>query len=241
MNHPTISLVIIDDEPIARAILERYVSMLPSLRLIASCANAVEALNVLKQGPADLLLLDIDMPQLNGISFFRTLPAPPSVIFTTAYAEHAIESYELAAVDYLLKPIAFDRFVKAINKVSAGGEKPPSERNTAPEAASDILFVKSEGRLLRINLAEVEVVEGLKDYVVFHTKSGKLTIHSTMKALEDRLRYLTQFMRIHKSYIVNLQAVSEVDGTMLRAGKHTLPIGATYRDAVSAAIERLRL
>ena len=236
----TIRVLIVDDEPIARGILEGFIAMLPQLEHVGSCANAIEALAVLQAQPVDLMLLDIDMPQISGLSLLGSLSAPPKVIFTTAYAQHAVESYEHGAVDYLLKPIPFERFLKAVNKLRAGDAvvKQPA----APaEGGSDLIFVRNEGRLVRIDLAEVLFIEGLKDYVAFHTKSGKLVIHSTMKALEDRLSSMPAFLRIHKSYLVNLRGVREVDGNSVRIGDHSLAIGSTYREAVRMALEQYRL
>jgi len=236
----TIRTLIVDDEPIARAILEGFVALLPQLKLVASCANAIEALRVLREEPIDLMLLDIDMPQINGLSLLGSLQSPPKVIFTTAYAQHAIESYEYHAVDYLLKPIRFERFLKAVNKLGGNGPM-PAESGAAPQLSAELIFVKSEGRLVRIDLGEVLFIEGLKDYVAIHNVTGKLVIHSTMKAMEDRLSHLPAFLRIHKSYLVNLRHVREVDGNSMRIGSHLLSIGSTYRDAVQAALDQYRL
>ncbi len=235
-------VLIVDDEPIARSILESYVALLPQLTLVASCAHAVEALGVLNQEAVDLLLLDIDLPQLNGLAFLKSLPAPPKVIFTTAYHQYALESYEQSALDYLLKPIQFERFLKAVNKLTpAPPPAAPPAAEGLPAAKSDLLFVKSEGKLIRIDLAEVQFVEARKDYLVLHAVSGKRMIHGTMKALEDRLQASAGFLRIHKSHIVNLQFVREVDGNCMRVGTELLTIGATYRDAVQAALVQFRL
>jgi DNA-binding LytR/AlgR family response regulator len=237
----SISVLIVDDEPIARTILEGFVAMLPQLKLVGSCANAMQALTVLNTQTVDLLLLDIDMPHINGFSFLDSLAAPPKVIFTTAYHQYAIESYEHNALDYLLKPIRFERFLKAVNKLTP---PPPSPQlNSADTIAvqSGLLFVKSEGKLMRIDLAEVQFIEGLKDYVSFQMRSGRLLVHSTMKSLEDRLNRVPAFLRIHKSYIVNLHFVQEVDGNCMRVGAESLTIGATYRDGVHAAMAQFRL
>jgi DNA-binding LytR/AlgR family response regulator len=181
------------------------------------------------------------MPQLSGISLLKSLRTPPKVIFTTAYSEHAIESYELDAVDYLLKPIKFDRFLKAINKLKT----PTSMPTVLPEAqqqniGSDLLFVKSEGKLIKIDLDEVQFIEGLKDYIAFNTTGTKVTIHSTMKAMEEKLAINPTFLRIHKSYIVNLKFVNELDGNCMRINKHLLSIGTTYRDIVNATLEKFK-
>ena len=236
-----IRVLIVDDEPIARSILEGYIAMLPQLTLIASCANAIEALSVLGREPVDLMLLDIDMPQIDGLSFLSSLQSPPRVIFTTAYHQHAIESYEHNALDYLLKPIRFDRFLKAVNKLKSVDSATTGKIEDAAAPAAGLLFVKSEGRLIPIDLAEVQFIEGMKDYVIFHTIPGKVTTHTTMKALEDRLTESATFLRIHKSHIVNLYFVTEVDGNCIRIGDESLTIGATYRDIVHAALAQFKL
>ncbi len=237
--NPSVKLLIVDDEPIARAILEDYVARLPQLQLVASCANGVAALKVLGEQPVDALLLDINMPQVSGLSLLGSLRHPPQVIFTTAYPDYALESYDHHAVDYLLKPIAFERFLKAVNKLTPAGLSVALP--VQPPPPTDLLFVKSEGRLLRIDLSEVQFIEGLKDYVVFHRTAGKLLVHSTMKALEERLQAAPSFLRIHKSHIVNLHFVREVDGNCMRIGTQALAIGATYREGVQKALESLKL
>jgi DNA-binding LytR/AlgR family response regulator len=242
MSTSSTRVLIVDDEPIARGIMETYVAMVPQLELVGTCANAVEAFAVMNTERVDLLLLDIDMPQVNGLSFLRSLRQAPKVIFTTAYPQHALESYELDAVDYLLKPLQVERFLKAVGKVINGGASASIEPVASPgKGASDMMFVKSEGRLVKIDLGEVQAIEGLKDYVVFHTLTGKLTIHSTMKALEEKLRASPDFIRIHKSYIVNLRYVTEVDGNCMRVGKLMLGIGSTYQEGVMGRLAGFRL
>lgn len=234
-------VLIADDEPIARNILESYVGMLPQLQLCGSVGNAIEALEIISRQPVDLLLLDIDMPQITGLAFLRSLRNPPPVILTTAYSEFAMEGYEHGVLDYLLKPIRFERFLRAVNKLNPEPGRVPAPPVPDPGSGMNVLFVKSEGRLVRIDLASVHFVEGLRDYVAFHTAEGKLVIHSTMKALEERLSGVPGFVRIHKSHIVNLAYVREVDGNTVRIAQQSLLIGATFRDSVAAALERYRL
>lgn len=241
MSAPT-RVLIVDDEPIARSILEEYVARLPLLTLAGSCANAVEALQIMREQHVDLLLLDIDMPQVNGMSLLKSLQVHPAVIFTTAYAEYAVESYEHNAMDYLLKPVRFERFLRAINKLNCGAPKPAAAFEEAlTQQSAELIFVKAEGKLIKIDLSEVLFIEGLKDYAAIHFDKGKLVVHSTMKALEERLSTSINFLRIHKSYIINLKFVTEIDGPIIRVGGKMLSIGNTYRDAVSVALERLKL
>lgn len=242
MSASVIRVLIVDDEPIARSILEGYVAMLPQLCLAGTCANALEALAFLRAQKADLLLLDIDMPQLSGLSLLDALPVRPGVIFTTAHPQHALQSYEYGAVDYLLKPIRFERFLRAIQKLEPAAHVPIAADTSGSTAlGSELIFVKSEGRLVKIDLAEVQYIEGLKDYAAIHMRKGRLVIHSTMKALEERLAANPMFLRIHKSYIANLRFVTEVDGAALRIDNQTLAIGSTYRDNVYAVLERFKL
>lgn len=242
MSIAPIQVLVVDDEPLARSILEGYIAILPQLELIGSCANAIEALEVLQARKTDLLLLDIDMPQLSGLGLLNALPTRPRVIFTTAHPQHALESYEYGAIDYLLKPIRLERFLKAIQKLSPPDvDMTPTEATANNGLGSELMFVKSEGRLVKIDLSEVLYIEGLKDYVVIHQRQARLVIHSTMKSLEERLAANPLFLRIHKSYIANLRLVSVVDGAALRIGQQVLTIGATYRENVYAILELYKL
>lgn len=230
-------VLIVDDEPIARDILESYIQKLPQLQLTGTCKNAPEAIPFIGRGEVDLLLLDIDMPEITGIEFVKMMRQLPWLIFTTAYSSYAVESYELNAVDYLLKPISFDRFSIAVDKVlslkrltSAGGAKNDAH-----------IFVKTDGRLVKIDLADLWMVEGLKDYVKLHLKTGKLVIHSTMKNIEDSLAGYDAFVRVHKSYIINMQYVSEVDGNTIYVNNHPISIGSTYKADVLQALKQYKL
>lgn len=234
-----IRTLIADDEPLARALLEGYLEKLPQCVLAGSCKNALEAFAVLSTQSIDLLLLDINMPEITGIDFLKTLKAPPLVIFTTAYADYAVQSYEHRAVDYLLKPITFSRFVQAINKVEEALK--PEAAGAAESSAPDMLFVKSEGKMIRLNTGELYFIEGYKNYVRLWTGRDKIILHNTMKAMEEHFCNNAQFLRISKSYIVNLKFVSEVDGNCIRVGTETLMIGATYRDEVKELLERYYL
>jgi DNA-binding LytR/AlgR family response regulator len=234
-----IRVLIADDEPLARELLESYLEKLPNYRLVASCANALEAFAVLSKEPVDLMLLDINMPEISGIDFLKTLKHPPKVIFTTAYAEFAVESYEHHAVDYLLKPITFSRFMMALQKLE--GLMQPAEAVKPSLATEPILFVRSEGKMLRINPDELWMIEGYGNYVRLWSAEGKLIMHNTMKQMEAHFQQYPLFIRISKSYIVNLKFVSELDGNCLRVGTESLAIGATYRDEVKKVLDRYQL
>lgn len=234
-----LQVLIIDDEPLAQEVLQTYLQKIPGLEVAATCGNALEAFGVLNSRQVDLMLLDINMPEITGMAFLRSLKNPPPVIFTTAYSEFAADSYELDAIDYLVKPVAFDRFLKAIRKA----QEAIRPAVPVPPAATDagIMFVRAEGRLVKIDLAQLWMVEGLKDYVILWTGSGRVVVHHTMKHLEEQLTVRPQFLRVHKSYIINLRYVTEVDGNAIRIRDQSIAIGNTYRDAVHAVFNSYKL
>jgi DNA-binding LytR/AlgR family response regulator len=244
MMNNLLQIIIVDDEPIARDIMETYISKVPTLQLAGTCGNALEAFQLLNKQRVDIMLLDINMPEITGIDFLRTIKNPPKVIFTTAYAEYALESYELDAVDYLLKPVPFDRFLKAINKATdaiKAVEKPQMQEVPATMNVSDkLMFVKSGGKLLKVDLSKLWFVEGLKDYITLWTEQGKIVVHSTMKHIEEHLDAHTNFARVHKSYIVNLDYIDEVDGNTIRLKGQSVMIGNTYRDEVYGILNRYK-
>lgn len=232
-----LKVLIADDEPIARDIIVSYVAKLPMVEVAATCQNAVEVFEALNKQAVDIIFLDINMPEISGIDLLKSLRNPPHVVFTTAYSEYAVESYELNAVDYLLKPFSFDRFSQAVNKALAQEE----EKVTPQHTQDNTLFVKSDGKLVRIDIDELLLIEGVKDYVKLWAGDKPILIHSTMKNMEEQLAQYTNMVRVHKSYIVNLSKVREVEGNALRLGQHEVVIGSTYRDKVFELLDRWRL
>ncbi|WP_046242591.1 LytR/AlgR family response regulator transcription factor [Hymenobacter terrenus] len=231
------SCLIVDDEPLARNLLTEYVAKAPFLRLHAACASPLAALDILRQHPIDLLFLDVHMPELTGLGLLRALPRQPLVIFTTAYSEYALESYELDVVDYLLKPIALDRFLRAVHKVSQRLATPPP----APATPPAFLFVKDGTKLVNINLNDLLFVEGLRDYVALHTRQQKIVSLQRLKTLETQLP-TQQFIRIHQSYIVALAGIEAVYKDKVQVvGGRLLPISDTYRKPFRDFIERNHL
>ena len=263
-------VLIVDDEFLARKLLQGYVEKIPDLELVGSCPNAFEAFKIIKQQPIDILLLDIHMPDLNGLDFARTCKEAPAIIFTTAYSEYALESYEVSAVDYLLKPIALPRFMQAIEKAIARlkgltspsqspqpSQTPHSElRSRAPKEATlqtppqtlqtpqtppqtppqpPYLMVKADYKLYKINFDDIHYIEGQHEYVSFYTKDKRVTALYSLKALEDQLPR-DKFIRVHKSYIVNIDHISEIEQVSLTVAGHKVPIGGSYRDSL---LERL--
>lgn len=245
-----INVIIVDDEPLAQDVLETYIEKVPDLHLVKKCSNALEANEVLKTEEVDLMLLDIQMPQLTGIDFLKTLVNPPIVIFTTAYPNYAIEGFELNALDYLLKPISLDRFMKAVNKATAqiNIQRKISDNesgNTGEEKGQeDFTFVKADKKLVKVNYEDVIYIEGLKDYVIIRQDNDRVITLQTMKSLEAKLPGEI-FRRIHRSYIVNLNRINAIVGNMVEViekekPKH-LPIGKNYREELLEIINKNRL
>jgi DNA-binding LytR/AlgR family response regulator len=218
--------LIVDDEELARALLENYVSRLPQLELAGLCKDPVEALQLMQAQAVDLLFLDIQMPGLTGIELLRTLPQKPLVIFTTAYPQYALEGYELDVVDYLLKPISFERFVQAVNKAA--------ERR-GQEPAKDYILVKSEHKIHRIRYEDILYIQSMREYVSWHTTEGRILSLGSLKGLEEELPR-SHFIRVHKSYMVSKSKVQTLEGNMLHIGKEKIPIGASYREEVLRAL-----
>jgi two-component system, LytTR family, response regulator len=231
----TITCLIVEDEPLARSLLSDYVKKIPSLELIASCSNPLEAIEILKTSPVDLLFLDIQMPELTGIGLLKALTQKPMVIFTTAYSEYALEGYELDVVDYLLKPVSFERFLRAVNKAQA--QVLGRQNKSSAVAADDFIFVKDGTKLVKIMIHDILYVEGLKDYVTIHTKTQKVISLQRLKALEEQLPS-SLFVRIHNSYIVSLRAITSVHKNEVEIGTAFLPVGETYKKTFKEAIEK---
>jgi DNA-binding LytR/AlgR family response regulator len=247
-----LQVLIVDDEPLALDVLETYIEQMPELQLVKRCSNALEANEALKNNAVDLMFLDIQMPQLTGIDFVKTLSNPPMVVFTTAYSNYAIQGFDLNALDYLLKPISLDRFMKAVNKAVEHHDL--TKREHASVAVSerlpdngqglDFFFVKADKKLIKINFDEIVYIEGLKDYVIIRLLTGRVITLQTMKSLEDRLPH-GRFKRIHRSYIVAMDKIAAIEGSMVEVMEKDkpkmLPIGKNYRDELLEMIEKNRL
>lgn len=237
-----INAIIVDDEPLALDVLETFIGQLPEINLLERCENAFEANEALKRHKVDLIFLDIQMPQLTGIDFYKSLTNPPSVIFTTAYTNYAVEGFEMDAVDYLVKPISLDRFMKAVNKAS---EKINSSKDNN-EVADDneFFFVKADKKLVKVNYDDILYIEGLKDYVIIRMKKGRVITLQTMKSLEAKLPS-KQFKRIHRSYILALGKIRAVVGNTVEVIENEkikqLPIGKNYRDDLLDLVNLKRL
>lgn len=233
-----IRAIIVDDEPLALDVLESYIEKLPNVELVKRCASAMEAFDVVRSEDVDLMFLDIQMPQMTGIEFLKSLKNPPLVVFTTAYSNYALDGYDLNVLDYLLKPISFERFMAAVNK--AFDHLEPAEAPIAGEG-KEFIFVKSDKKLVKVRYDDILYVEGLKDYVIIRMKESRRVITlQTMKSLESKLpQHL--FRRIHRSYIVAVDKIEAVMGNMVEINKKHLPIGKNYREPLLEIINQNRL
>ena len=232
--------LIVEDEPLARNLLTEYVKKIPFLTLVKACSNPMEGLEVLRSNAIDILFLDIQMPEITGITLLKILQKKPMVILTTAYSEYAIESYDLDVVDYLLKPITFDRFLKAVDKASQRITSPPANPvtdKTQSETSPDFVFVKDGTKLVRINFDDVLYVEGLKDYVTIHTKTQKVVTLQRLKSLEMQLP-ADKFIRIHHSYIIALKAIDVIHKGEVQIGNAMIPISDSYKKAFKDLIDK---
>jgi DNA-binding LytR/AlgR family response regulator len=230
--------LIVDDEPIAQQILESYISQIDSLHIAGKCSNAFEALNVLHQEHIDILFLDIKMPSLSGLEMLKTLQNPPKVILTTAFSEFGVESYEFGIVDYLLKPISFERFLKAVNKIvmpkSANLEKEENEEKLSSDPT--FIFFKADKKIHKYYFSEILFIEGSGNYVKIHTKNDKpLMVLDKLIELYDKLPQ-KNFIRIHKSFIVNVSHIQKIEGNMLKIQDKSIPISATYKQKLEGLI-----
>lgn len=237
-----IKTLIVDDEPLAQDIIETYVNQLPNLELVAKCSDAIEANRILQNQQIDLMFLDIQMPQLTGIEFMKSLDNPPLVVFTTAYSEYAVEGFDMNAVDYLLKPISMDRFMKAVNKVEAKLKE--SAPSSTTDDSEDYFFVKADKKLVKVNFDDILYIEGLKDYVIIRQEEGRVITLQTMKSLEAKLPS-SQFRRIHRSYIVNTKRIRALVGNMVelkeKGETKSIPVGKIYREDLLAMINERKL
>lgn len=225
--------LIVDDEPIARKGLEEYVKEIDLLHLVAACENPVKASAYLNQQNIDLLFLDIHMPKVSGIDFLKTLKNPPMVIFTTAFSEYALEGYSLDVVDYLVKPITFDRFMKATQKAFELFQlKRKAEHR---EVAADYFFVKCDSKYEKIFFSEVCYIEALQNYSVIHVNGRKLITYITLTSLENQLPK-DQFLKVHKSFLVSVPRIKAIEGNEIIIGEARIPISRNLKDEVIAQI-----
>ena len=230
----SVSCIIVDDEPLAREVLEKYVADCPLLSLEESCSNAFEAMDVLDRISVGIVFLDINMPKLSGLSMIKSLDRPPEIIFTTAYPEHAVEGFELDAVDYLVKPFSFERFLKAVNKAVKRIES--SKTNGGSVEQKKYLMVKADGKIYQVEHSSICYVEAMGDYVRIHSDTGVLTSYDTMKNMEENLPG-ELFLRVHRSYLIALEKISFLEGNRLRIKEDDIPVSQSYRENLMKRME----
>lgn len=219
--------LIVDDELLAREVIESYIHKVDFLELAGQSSSALQAFAMLNKEAIDLMFLDIQMPEMTGLEFLRTLKHPPKVIMTTAYHEYALDGFELEVVDYLLKPISFERFLKAVNKAR------PKEPATQPaDLAVEPFYVRSDRKLVKIDPREILFIESLKNYLCIYLPEQKVIVHSTMVYMEEQLRMAPFIHRVHKSFLVNKHFIREIDNGILKLSSgHEVPLGGLYKDA----------
>ncbi|MBD2700380.1 response regulator transcription factor [Spirosoma sp. BT702] len=225
-----VACLIVDDEPIAREIIETYCRHLPQLTVVASCDTTLDAKTMLQKQPIDILFLDINMPVLNGIAFLKTLKNQPQVIFTTAYKEYAVDAFDLSACDYLLKPFSLERFIVAIDKALERLHPAQTPINVANDAKpDDFTFVKADGKIYKIRHEELLFAEANGNYTRINTTNGTLTPGMTFSSFISLLP-VNQFIQVHRSFVVNKAKISHIEGNRVFIGSTEIPIGSNYRD-----------
>lgn len=241
--------MIVDDEPLALDVLETFISRLDNLELVCRCNNAMEAYTCLQNEQVDLLFLDIQMPKLTGIDFLKSLANPPKVIFTTAYRDYAVEGFELNVVDYLLKPIAFERFLKAVSKVSALEQKTPAQAAAATPVQSSFsgsdykdafIYLKADKKMVKVMLSDILYIESLKDYIRVKTEAKEIISYQKISFLEEKLP-ADKFLRIHRSFIVALDKIQAFSASAVDLGTNEIPIGRFYKNEVLQVLNQNNL
>jgi DNA-binding LytR/AlgR family response regulator len=231
----TIKCIITDDEPFARKGLQGYVTQIDFLELKGVCENALELNSLLKKEPVELLFLDIEMPYLTGIEFLRQLASPPRVIFTTAYEKYAVQGFELEVLDYLMKPISFERFLRAANKAFDY-----FKQQQTPATPGDYIFVKAESKLEKIAFADILFVEALENYVAIYSREKKIITHLTLKMVQEKLP-AQAFVQPHKSYLIAIDKIDSIEGNMLHTAQYTVPISKYQKDEIMEKIVNSKL
>jgi DNA-binding LytR/AlgR family response regulator len=229
----------VDDEPPALDVLKKFIGSVHLLELAGTCSDAIEAINYLQKKPVDLIFLDIKMPELLGTDFIRALKNPPKVIFTTAFRKYAIEGFELDAVDYLLKPISFERFLKAVNKVmdaSLNGTLTIENEQQNKVATDNSIYFRSDRKMVKVNLADILYIESIKDYIKVVSATGTVITKQSISSVEESLPK-EMFIRIHRSFIVALNKIESYSNELVWVGKAELPISRMYRHEVEKVLK----
>jgi len=234
-----IKCLIVDDEPIARDILESHLQKIDAITVVSTCKNAIEAFNEINANTIDLIFLDINMPEISGLSFAKSINKNIKVIFTTAYREYAIDGFNLQAVDYLLKPISFERLLQAVNKYL--GENSFNVSESSKEVInekSDFIFVRSDRKMIKINFSDIDYIESLSDYVKIHLQDKTIVTRETITSIEAKLPQ-KDFIRIHRSYIISIATIESFTNEFIEIHKKALPISRSYKKDVLLRLENV--
>lgn len=231
----TLRAIAVDDEPLALEVIRRFADKIPSLDLLETFQSPIDAAAFLQKESVDLIFLDIQMPDLTGMQMLQTVSEKPMVIFTTAYSEYAVDSYEHHAIDYLLKPIVFDRFFMAVNK-ALNQHKAQAALDAQEEASKDFLFIKSDTRFFKVNLADIRYIEGMRDYIALHTTKQRIL---TLMSMTNMLKKLPEdrFMRVHKSYIIGLDHITLIQHNRVFIDDKEIPISSSYKETFLGFVE----
>ncbi len=229
------SCLVIDDEPIAIRIIKSHLEKVGGFSVFGEYTNAIDAIKTIHSQKIDLIFLDIEMPGITGLEFIRSIPNPPKVIFTTAYRNYAADAFDVDAIDYLLKPISFDRFLKSINKFLEFKSKANGERNT--KNGDETIVIKSNKQSHKVRVEEILYIESLDDYIRIHTKEKSLVCYSRLSAMEEQLLPFDFMMRVHRSFIINMQQIAVFTHHSVTIGNKEIPVGRTYREKVIEKLE----
>ncbi len=222
--------LIVDDEQLARQLLQEYVTKVGTLELKGMCKNPLEAMEILERENIDILFLDIQMPELTGVEFVKTLQNKPAIIFTTAYSEYALEGYQLDVIDYLVKPFPLDRFIKAVNKAT-GFIDLQRKAQQSSEIEEEYVLLHADHKIYKVMLNDIQYIEGLKEYVSYFTKEKRIIVLQSLKSIEESLPS-DKFIRVHRSYIVPINKIKTLDGNQVQIGDKLIPIGRSYKEDV---------
>ena len=233
-----LNCLIVDDEPVAREVLETHLAKLNFVEIVASCKNAMEAFEYINSQKIDLILLDINMPDVSGLSLAKSINKNIKIIFTTAYREYAIDGFDLQAVDYLLKPISFERLLKAINKYSDENihVNTNTERQLLDEA-NDFIFVRSDRKMIKINFSDIDYIESLSDYIKIYLPNKNIVTRETITSIEAKLPR-KDFMRVHRSFVVSISKIDLFTNEYIEIGKSVIPISRSYKDIVMKRLDK---
>jgi DNA-binding LytR/AlgR family response regulator len=230
--------IIVDDEPLARELIRGHVEKLENFEIIGECSDAMKALNILREKQVDLIFMDIQMPQITGIEFLKTLKHPPKVIITTAFREYALEGFELNVVDYLLKPITFERFLKSVNKYyQINQDDVQLNANKSPKKSSEesFIYIKENKKVVKVYLSEISYIEGLSEFIQIFTDKRKIITKTSLFQMEEKLTN-ENFLRIHKSFIVSISKIEAFTANTIEINGKELPIGRSFKNAVLSTL-----